>query len=357
MDAAAQKLLLDPPCKASGPRTDLIGLAANGVVVFVLVASLVRGLLADRVDGLSALFYATPPIATGGLLLLCAIFWLRRGRSKRAAGLGLAGLLLACWWHANTFRSQPKTAGPAAGLLPVAHAASESGRRARPLDADSSDASARVVFWNVARGALSWSGVIDQLASFDADLIGLGECVFRSAIDSDEFSLRLPGRHSYYGPASELMLISHHPINVEHAGRVGSDGHYLALATQLVGQPVAVVLVDLHSNPFRPRERALRVLRQLVDGLGERPVILMGDFNTPLDSVHWRELRPALTHAFEAGGQGYAVSWPQPLAVMMLDHVWVGGGLTVRDCRLPWTLHSDHRPVVVEVSVGNAGSR
>jgi endonuclease/exonuclease/phosphatase (EEP) superfamily protein YafD len=110
---------------------------------------------------------------------------------------------------------------------------------------------------------------------------------------------------------------------------------------------MVVVGVDVGANPLRPRGRAFEPLDALLARV--KPDLVLGDFNTPRDSVFFEAWRSAgYRHAFEAAGNGTDLTWPMPLPVLSLDHVWSGPRLAPRSCRHVGSWASDHRAVVAE---------
>ena len=105
--------------------------------------------------------------------------------------------------------------------------------------------------------------------------------------------------------------------------------------------------VDLGSSPFYLRAASIRELARLVERVGDQPVIVAGDFNTPLDSVHYQWLRDiGLSELFEASGSGYLPTWPTPIPVLSLDQIWVRRTLKPLACVREWDRHSDHAGVI-----------
>jgi endonuclease/exonuclease/phosphatase family metal-dependent hydrolase len=79
-------------------------------------------------------------------------------------------------------------------------------------------------------------------------------------------------------------------------------------------------------------------------------VVLMGDFNTPSDSVHFDSLRQGFQNAFETGGNGNAATWPVPLPVLAIDHIWTNRLVRVHSARHAGSVQSDHKAVFAELS-------
>jgi endonuclease/exonuclease/phosphatase family metal-dependent hydrolase len=87
----------------------------------------------------------------------------------------------------------------------------------------------------------------------------------------------------------------------------------------------------------------------------EQPVVVMGDFNDwPISVVH-RSLRKHFTDAFLASGKRWGPTFRMGPVPVRLDHIYVGRGIRVLDCRVRndelTRVASDHRPVIASVEV------
>ncbi|MGH7455080.1 MAG: hypothetical protein ACRENG_27240, partial [bacterium] len=72
-------------------------------------------------------------------------------------------------------------------------------------------------------------------------------------------------------------------------------------------------------------------------------------------SVLFESFRQYLNHAFESGGSGFAETWPIPLPVLAIDHIWVSKKIKVISCNLNWSRLSDHRPVEASIEPPRSG--
>ena len=96
-----------------------------------------------------------------------------------------------------------------------------------------------------------------------------------------------------------------------------------------------------------PRASLAAILR----AAGDDPrAIILGDFNTPPESVWFREWRTrGFTLANDAPRRGFRETWAYGLPLLTLDHVWLAPGWRALRCeRL--RLGSDHLAVKVELS-------
>ena len=283
-----------------------------------VVALVVRVTVRDRVPIVSVLFYATPYFLVAIMLFLSALRYLFR----RSWGIGSLCLVMsivcgiAC--HFTTFaRNVPPNVSPGAN----------------------------VVFWNAGRGIFGWQSIADSLREFDADMIGLVEAGQGDPLMAQFWRTNFPD-HNVVGPQQGMVFFARGKVTSHEFGLLGEGGKYARFEVQRDGRAVNVLLVDIKSNPFRSRREAFEHLVDLVDMYAGKPLMLMGDFNTPVDSVFMSGLESRLHHAFHTYGTGYDSTWPVPIPLLSLDHVWVSPDLPLHSCRLPWTWRSDHKPVL-----------
>ncbi len=119
------------------------------------------------------------------------------------------------------------------------------------------------------------------------------------------------------------------------------------------GRRLRVVVADLGSNPLVSRRTGFEALEELLNPGSHLPLIVMGDFNTPIESVHFNPLRSrGLTHAFVSSGHGFSETWPAFLPLLSLDHIWIGPGLRSIGCKLQRSPASDHLSVLAAINAG-----
>jgi vancomycin resistance protein VanJ len=254
----------------------------------VLVSVLVRVTTRDAVPFVATVYYATPPLVGAGLLLPAGTSWLLLGRRTLALLIFLAVLLLVAWQvELSVFRNEP-----APGQL-------------------------RVLFWNVKGGARGWHRVARDVAARNADLVLLVEANRRAERLLPEYRWRRPGR--------TLAIGVRGTIGDSEIVSLGAGGRAAVARVTVRERPLMVVVVDIASNPLQHRREAFARLA--------------------FDA--WR---PELRHAFEAAGLGADWTWPMPLPILAIDHVWIGPALVPRAARHDGTPASDHRAVVVELA-------
>jgi endonuclease/exonuclease/phosphatase family metal-dependent hydrolase len=299
-------------------RSRLPIVIAIGLTLLSIVGGIIRLGPRDEIQSLAIVFYATPPLVlTATALFALLLVGNRETKAKwpiAAVAIVQCCLLIPEW-------NQPAPNDP-------------------PTD------SVTIGFWNVGGGTLGWNGITKQAKSWNAALIGLAE----SNLDTDKAShnfweTQFPD-HTVLKFPRGMRLISKYPARIVAEGELAERSFYGIAEVQIANQSVRVVMADLLSGPQLPRGPSFEALIKILDQLPTGPMILMGDMNTPTESVHLKALRSRLGNAFEEQGTGFYCTWPTPCPVLPLDQVWTNNAVEITSCKLEWTLQSDHRPIV-----------
>lgn len=305
----------EPNEKSAKQRVSRNTVVALVLSVIGMLATCLRFGPRDGVQWLAPVFYGTPqPVIVGSFALAWLLLYRQRDRLRSLVGV-VALLHCAVWatdWN-------------------------------WPAEQTTSDGAITLGFWNVASCGLGRQGILEEIQSWDADLIGLAE----SGVDDepnfwddrfDDYKLtRFP---------RGIRLLSRYEATKVTAGKLGPRSNYGIAQVSIDGQVLYVVMADIISTPTAPRGPIFRELLSVISELPPGPIILMGDLNTPSQSVHFDEVRTAFRNAFEERGIGFYYSWPMICPVLSLDHVWANNEIRFQSCSLKWTRHSDHRPLL-----------
>ncbi len=287
-----------------------------------ILATAIRLTVRDRIPYAATIFYATPP----PLLIVLALFValrLRRLKWSRVARIvGIGGVIQLVAWGWLAFR----------------------GEQPEPPDD-----SLRIVFWNVSRGDFGYEDVAKQIAEFDADIVTMTEAIGRGQAP-DFWRAACPEYTPLPLSSGMTLLVRGDATLVEH-DRAGLVCRWRVADVLVRGQPLQVAVVDFTSNPTLFRRPGFEELGELFERRGDRPLILAGDFNTPIDSAVADRLQQQATNAFEESGEGFRETWPVFLPLMKLDQLWGNRQIQWKRCQHLWSLHSDHRPVVAEFQI------
>jgi endonuclease/exonuclease/phosphatase family metal-dependent hydrolase len=139
-------------------------------------------------------------------------------------------------------------------------------------------------------------------------------------------------------------ILSHESLGVHDRFRC----HRVRVALPDHGE-LTVVVADIRSQPWISREQALAAILRAA---GDDPrAIILGDFNTPPESVWFREWRTrGFALANDAPRRGFRETWAYGLPLLTLDHVWHATGWVPLRCDHV-RLGSDHLAVKVALSL------
>jgi endonuclease/exonuclease/phosphatase family metal-dependent hydrolase len=292
-----------------------------GTWALLCLALVLRLTVKDSFTPLAYVFYGTPLLVLTLLALFLVVFCFFKGQRERVS----VALFIMVFCFVNFYRAAWKDNEPRA------------------------EASIKVLNWNVLRGRRTWKLVFKEIRSKKADLMGFVEAGWA---DSEARSLWPKHFKDYYQTELEggLIILSKHKI-VEVLSKDGDeDLRHLAVAIEIDSVIHHLILIDLLHSPRNSREGAFNKIAALIDKFGDRPLILMGDLNTPPDSVYMNKLRNRnMKEVFEEAGQGWHISWSTLIPILAIDQMWINDKLKAHTARLDWTTISDHFPLTATI--------
>lgn len=295
---------------------------AGAAGFFTLSGAILRVTLADSVHPLGILFYATPlPVLVAGSLFCLVAAALFRQWNRAVFWLIMATCFLP-WWVASDFRFPPR------GVHQTA----------------TPDPQVSVLLWNVARRS-DLTDTIREIRERDADLVALIEMEGEPEQWRQTLGDELPGYDiSVLGGGMFLLVRGTAGTSIPHSLGGGSEAREIAVTVN--GMGFNLILVDINANLRIARDGALTHLARLADERSDKPLLVLGDFNTPPDSVWLTPLRQNHQLAFEASGRGYRATWPTPLPLMQLDQIWTNNLTNPIGCQHYPSIASDHLQVM-----------
>ena len=87
----------------------------------------------------------------------------------------------------------------------------------------------------------------------------------------------------------------------------------------------------------------------VADGSG--PLVVLGDFNTPVESNFFRESWGDLSDAFSVAGTGLGMTKHNGWIRVRIDHVLTSDEWHVDHARVEDEAYSDHRPLIVDLTL------
>ena len=297
---------------------------ARAAALLLLLGLLVRvSGLRDRVVVPGVVFYATPWPVLAALAFALACYAL--GRRRRARGLILALVLAgsaAMWTRQSFVRAQPQ----------------------------GGEIALRLVFWNAARPEARRAQSVAYLKSFKADIVAVAE----SNVYQDEMPVEwrdgFAGR-SVIQRQGFLLITPEPPVSIE-IGRLADRGDYLLARCLVRDRSVTLLLVDFETRLTSSRAAPFARLNEIIAAHRDEPLLIAGDFNTPRESIHFDGWRRNFREAFDSAGHGFAETWPTFFPALRLDQCWLAPRWRAVHTELGWSLLSDHRAIVVDLTPG-----
>ena len=302
----------------------LVNSGCVAMLFLVILGTIVRWTTRDSSMLSGVIFYATPP-AMMVLLLLGIVTVLERRfvSTRRLATVLLVGA--AGWTAQSQWISSPSSSTVTTEACP------------------------KVMFWNICEGKFGMDKVIATIQHHNPDIIALAEADQLKLRDADFFQQQFAGYQRLDFPR-RLMLLSRIPI-LSHRRLAWVQGCVVE-ATELETEfgTMTLVMSDIASTLFSHRKPQVDALTQAVNRISG-PVMIVGDLNTPVESSLFETLRKSHVNAFESHGHGLHTTWPMPLPVMAIDHMWGNYGIEFYQAQILWTAASDHRPLVAEFTL------
>lgn len=305
-----------------------IAFAAAGILV---VAAFLRAVARDEWWISATLFYALPLTVQAVAWVVLALVW-RRRRWLRAWALAMAaGCFL--WWTLALWQ---------------------------PLDVHklrTSDRSVNVLFWNIGHRESLPESLGTLILERQPEFVGLAESEKLDRIAMTELQLAVPGYEVLQMPDGMIAMVRG-KAKVISSKWLKQRSRVHVVAAQLTSMPELTwrfVLCDVGPWPPLPRTEILdEQLRQA----GEEPrTIVVGDFNTPIDSAGFDAWHRRFEHGIAdcADYDGPPETWCFGLPLLSIDHQWGSRDLVSAKAEKGSQLFMDHQWVLVHWLVMEPG--
>jgi endonuclease/exonuclease/phosphatase (EEP) superfamily protein YafD len=301
------------------------------VVTVLLVLGLLGHLVRDRTVWLAALMYI-PILPLGLMAVLLAV--LPRRQSYRTRLPGLLGLVAIALSVSAMIETRPRPQSSPASARPVT-----------------------LLHWNVWWGGEweGWDDTVSDIVRRAPDVVVLSEGPtakkqerLRETLGQDWSAV------SWESPAGaryrfKLVVLSRWPLRIDAQQDI-TDGKAMTASVTTDAGELRVLVVDGKSNWYLSRTPRLHDVALICDSARQsgRPIdVIAGDFNCVGRSIGFDAFEEAgYALASRASGE-WRGTWPAPLPLYDLDHVWVRREVSVIDCDLFGNSHTDHRGQVV----------
>lgn len=177
-----------------------------------------------------------------------------------------------------------------------------------------------VLFWNAAnRSKLPVDILLERIKNTSPDIIGLVEAENATAADIQKLSKAFP---SYEFQILEGNMLVGVKGSIEKITFIcKNNSHDINFVdAQLTTGHASVAITDTFQDPSMDKEKTLTTVLQLA--LQNNSDVIIGDFNTPYESVHFRNFETEYK-SFHDYGQGFSATWPYRIPLLELDQIFV----------------------------------
>jgi len=277
-----------------------------GVQVIIIVAVLIHFAVKDYFYASAIIFYAFPlPI----IMLLSSFSIIVNKKWRKISMLFL--LVLSVIWYFKSYTSNHENAVNE-GL--------------------------EVVVWNAGHDQSFEEAFIENKQI--PDVLVLIECNLKSI---QETRNKYPNYY-FHLSEEEIGIFSKTPLKI--ISEVTSETNSTVL--KFTTNNIIFYAVDLTAEVFNSREEELQFVYSNIAYRSNS--IVLGDFNTPLESIYFEDFKNNYNHAFSVKGKGFKETWFWNLPLLSLDHIWVSHNLRINKTDKIHTWKSDHSLIRTYIS-------
>ena len=212
--------------------------------------------------------------------------------------------------------------------------------------------------------------VADLINATDADLVLLQEVdrKTRRSGDVDQLAelMRLTRRHGAFGKSLDyqggeygIAILSRWPITAQATIPLQVEppqpraGGSVEPRVALVVDTRTLRVINTHLDASREEGYRLQEIERLLPEIRKRaPQLTGGDFNAePQSTVHQRMIGAGLRDSWVECGKGASLTYPAGTPVKRIDYLFLSEGSGCSEATVLDTTASDHRPVLIDVTL------
>ncbi|WP_034061714.1 endonuclease/exonuclease/phosphatase family protein [Lacinutrix jangbogonensis] len=284
-----------------------------GVYAFFILLHFV---LKDHLFPLSILFYATPLVLTIGFG--CTILWLYK---KNRIALFLIIILQSClvyyWLNHQYSIAITKT---------------------------TSVESKSILFWNIAKNENGFPEdiILDKTTSEDIAILTFVEA--DNVSYKDFLNLKnLYNQYTFKKLKGNMLIGVKGSIESIMYKTEENKFKFNHIISEIDNKKTSILIVDVYANPFYSKEDALKSIITYANI--NKIDIIVGDFNTPYESIHFKNLHKTFT-SFHSYGDSFTATWPFGIPLLELDQIWVDESVYPLNLKKYNFLFSDHQLLI-----------
>ncbi|UPS92687.1 endonuclease/exonuclease/phosphatase family protein [Bizionia sp. M204] len=270
----------------------------TGIQVLIIIAVLIHFRVKDYFYVSAIIFYAFPlPI----IMLLTSFSIIVNKKWRKISMLFL--LVLSVIWYFKSYVSNHENAATE-GL--------------------------EVVVWNAGHNQSFEEAFLENKRI--PDVLVLIECNLKSI----QKTQNTYPNYYFHLSEEEIGIFSRTPLKIISEVTSETNSTVLKFATN----NIIFYAVDLTAEIFNSRKEELQFVYSNIEYHNNS--VVLGDFNTPLESIYFEDFKNNYNHAFSVKGKGFKETWFWNLPLLSLDHIWVSHNLRIGKTDKISTWKSDH---------------
>lgn len=140
----------------------------------------------------------------------------------------------------------------------------------------------------------------------------------------------------FYLSKKEIAIFSKTPIKIIKETTSKNNSNLINFETNNLN----FYAVDIQGHLGAPRKLEIKFINELINE--NKKTIILGDFNTPIESRYFQFFNDNFVNAFKAKGNGFRETWFWNIPLLSLDHIWVSKDLQILQTEKINTFKSDH---------------
>lgn len=187
-----------------------------------------------------------------------------------------------------------------------------------------------VVFWNASR-----DNNFESAVNKNGDLPDVMVLAESPKNNIQKLKKKYP-QYYFYKSYTEIFIFSKTPLEIKSENKSKFSTSVINFETTGIN----FYAVDITGSTDVPREWGLRFVNESVTRTDN--TIVLGDFNTPYESIYLKRFKEHFNQAFNKKGNGFRETWFYNIPLLSLDHIWVSKDLKVLKTKKFYTTESDH---------------
>lgn len=278
---------------------------------------LLHFVLKDNFFPISILFYAAPLILIIALGFVLA--WIYRKNKLSVFGMLALSFVFLFHWFNNYYALAEEN-------LEAQHTSS-------------------ILFWNVAKKPeLQLDIIINEIEKSSTSIITLVETRYLKDKEVQFLNDKFPG-YTFKRLEDEMLIGVKGRIDSVYNKYEEGSYKFNYIIASINNIETKILIADVYANPFKNKEKPLSEILSFAEA--NTVDIIVGDFNTPFESVNFKDYNLQFT-SFHHYSNGFTATWPYGIPLLELDQIWLNKKHQPIALKKEQYLKSDHKLLIAE---------